>query len=209
MSKIDLSIIIITYNSEKYIKDCFSSIYHHCSDINYEIIVLDNNSKDNTVNLIKRECPKTTLIKSNDNLGFSKGNNQAINHSTGEFILLLNIDIILLHNLSEILDQFKNTESIGALGIKMLDKNKKYLLSVGNFPKPWSLIKLSFLNNISTEFSTGRFDNPNNLRKVDWITGAFLLTKRRYWDKVNGLDEDYFMYVEDVDYCKKLEQINK
>jgi len=205
----ELSIIIVTFNSEKYISKCLESIKTQCSKLNYEIIIFDNYSEDRTIELLESNYNNIRLIKSKKNLGFSKGNNQAINHSTGKYILLLNIDTILLQDLSEILNQFKNTESIGALGIKMLDKDKKYLLSVGNFPKPWSLIKLSSLNNISTEFISGHFNNPNQLRKVDWITGAFLLTKREYWDAVNGLDEDYFMYVEDVDFCKKLETINK
>jgi len=209
MNKIDLSIIIITYNSDQYINDCFKSIYKHCKGINYEIIVFDNNSKDRTINILESDFKNIKLIKSNINLGFSKGNNKAVHYSKGDYVLLLNIDTILLQDISELLHLFKNTKKIGALGIKMLDANKNYLLSVGKFPKPWSLIKLSFLNNISAEFTTGQFDNPNQLRKVDWITGAFLLTKREYWNSVNGLDEDYFMYVEDVDYCKKLEYLNK
>jgi len=206
---IELSIIIVTYNSEKYVSKCLESIKSQCYRLNYEIIILDNNSKDKTIELLESNYNNIRLIKSKKNLGFSKGNNKAIKHSKGEYILLLNIDTILLQDLSEILNQFKNTESIGALGIKMLDKNQKYLLSVGKFPKSWNLLKFSFLNNISTEFKSGEFNNPNQLRKVDWITGAFLLTKREYWDSVNGLDEDYFMYVEDVDYCKKLNAINK
>ncbi|MCF6297791.1 MAG: glycosyltransferase family 2 protein [Flavobacteriaceae bacterium] len=205
----DLSIIIVTYNSEQYVIECLESIKTFCKLINYEIIVLDNNSKDRTTHIIESDYKNIKLIKSENNLGFSKGNNQAMKHSTGKYILLLNIDTILLQSVSEILDQFKKTKSIGALGIKMLNKDGRYLLSVGNFPNPWCLIKLSFLNIISTEFSTGQFINPNQLRKVDWVTGAFLLTKKEYWNTVNGLDEDYFMYVEDVDYCKKLEQISK
>lgn len=209
MNKTDLSIIIITYNSESYINDCFESIYKHCKGINYEIIILDNNSQDRTIDIIESDYDNVKLIKSKINLGFSKGNNKAVQYSKGDYVLLLNIDTILLQDISGLLSLFKNSNKIGALGIKMLDANKNYQLSVGKFPKPWNLIKLSFLNNISPEFTNGQFDNPNKLRKVDWITGAFLLTKKEYWDNVKGLDEDYFMYVEDVDFCKKLEYLNK
>ena len=209
MNTIDLSIIIITYNSDQYIKECIASIYKHCNTINYEIIVFDNNSKDRTINILESDFKNIKLIKSTENLGFSKGNNRAVQYSKGDYILLLNIDTILLNDLSEVLSLIKKNDQIGAIGIKMLDGKKNYLQSVGKFPKPMNLIKLSFLNNISSEFTNGLFNNPNQLKKVDWITGAFLLTTRVCWDDVNGLDEEYFMYVEDVDFCKKLESISK
>lgn len=209
METIELSIIIVTYNSEKYIKNCLDSVIKTGYDINYEIIIFDNDSKDKTTTIIEAEYEKVRIIRSRSNLGFAKGNNEAVKISRGKYILLLNHDTILLNHISKGLNIVKNDDKIGALGIKMLNKDKVYERSVGKFPKPHQLIKFSLLNIKSEEFVTGNFEKPEFLRKVDWISGAFLLTRKKYWDKVKGLDEQYFMYVEDVDFCKKLELIGK
>jgi GT2 family glycosyltransferase len=209
MQNIELSIIIVTYNCEKYIKNCLDSILKYCSDVNYELIVFDNDSNDNTINIIESDYTKVKLIRSQSNLGFAKGNNEAVNVSKGKYILLLNHDTILLNNISKALKIVEKDDKIGALGIKMLNQNKIYESSVGKFPTPFKLIKFSLFNEKSAEFISGNFNSPETLRKVDWITGAFLLTRKKYWDEVEGLDEKYFMYVEDVDFCKKINLIGK
>jgi len=209
MSKFNLSIIIVTFNSEKYIQNCINSIVEYCLDINYEIVIIDNNSIDNTVKIIKEGFNDIVLIESKKNLGFAGGNNLGAKYCSGEYFLLLNHDTILLEKISIILDIFKKNTAIGALGIKMLNEKKNYICSAGNFPKPYQLLKLSLFEIKSKEFVNGNFDEPHKIRIVDWVSGAFLLTKKKYWNKVGGLDEKYFMYVEDVDFCKKLSLIGK
>lgn len=201
MKEKDLSIIIVNYNGEKYLSNCLNSIYDNCSSLDFEIIIIDNNSKDNSVSFLKENYPEVNLIESKENLGFAKGNNIAVREAKSENILLLNNDTILLNHLKPTLDLI-NKEENGAIGIKMLNEDKKYIISVGKFPKPYQLIKLSFLNEKREEFINNNFKEKPYF--VDWITGAFLLTKKSLWEKVNGLDEDYFMYVEDVDFCKKI-----
>lgn len=209
MKKIDLSIIIVTYNSQKFVKNCFDSIYKYCSDISFEIIVVDNNSDDETVNLIKSNYHKIKLIESKVNLGFAKGSNEGVKISKGENILLLNNDTILLNNISVALKTLRADDNIGALGIKMLNEHKNYICSVGKFPKAYELIKFSWFNEKSKEFLSGEFKNQEVSIQVDWLTGAFLMIRKEFWDKVKGLDEDYFLYVEDVDICKKLNLLGK
>lgn len=209
MNKIELSIIIVTFNSEKYIKDCVDSIVKYCLDINYEIVIVDNNSIDNTVKIIKEDFKDIVLIESINNLGFAGGNNLGTKHCRGEYFLLLNHDTILLEKISVILNVFNKNIDIGALGIKMLNGDMNYECSAGNFPKPYQLLKLSLSSIKSKEFITGNFKEPYKIRAVDWVSGAFLLTKKEYWNQVGGLDEKYFMYVEDVDFCKKLSLIGK
>jgi len=208
MAKIKLSIIIINYNGEEYLKSCIESIYSNCNSITFEIIIFDNNSIDNSADLIGQYFSEVKFIKHDKNIGFAKGNNKAVKSAKGEFILLLNNDTILTEDLFGIIKILEKNNNIGALGIKMLDKKKNYAPSAGKFPKPFKLWRISNLNYRSNEFKTGKFKD-DNFFKVDWVSGAFLLTKKSYWDKVKGLDEDYFMYVEDVDYCKKLTYINK
>ena len=141
-----LSIIIINYNGADYLEACIASVYKYCKDIDHEIILLDNNSKDNSIQLIEELFPEIVLIKSKQNLGFAKGNNKAIEYATGDFLLLLNNDTELQENLLPVLNFFKESKQIGVLTIKMLDAQNKYLVSVGKFPKPFRLIRLSFLN---------------------------------------------------------------
>lgn len=200
----ELSIIIVNYNGENYLENCINSIYTHCRNINFEIVITDNNSKDNSLSIIRNNYPEVILIESKENLGFAGGNNIAVKKSSGKNILLLNNDTVLQQNILPALNEL-NKDSIGVVGIKMLDEKEEYLSSVGKFPNPLSLIKLSLLNDKRNDFVSGEFSK--NLYNVDWLTGAFLLTKKALWDKVNGLDEDYFMYVEDVDFCKKISSL--
>jgi GT2 family glycosyltransferase len=205
MMKKELSIIIVNYNGEKYLRDCIKSIYKYCSSIDFEIVIVDNKSTDASVTFIKQNFPEIFLIESNINLGFAGGNNLAVKQSTGKNILLLNNDTILQQEISPVLEELKK-QNVGIVGVRMLDGNKNYLTSVGKFPKPFSLIKFSLLEEKRREFVTGNFSNK--IFFVDWVTGAFLLTTKKIWNQVNGLDEDYFMYVEDVDFCKKVSKLN-
>jgi|TARA_B110000240_G_scaffold71342_1_gene81232 GT2 family glycosyltransferase len=205
MKSKNLSIIIVNYNGEKFLKNCIDSIYENCTSEDFEIIIVDNNSSDNSISIIKEFYPNCILIESKENLGFAKGNNLGVKNCNGKFVLLLNNDTILLQEISPAFQELRK-KNVGIVGVKMLDCNKNYLTSVGKFPKSFSLIKFSLLEEKRREFVTGNFSNKNYF--VDWVTGAFLLTTKKIWNQVNGLDEDYFMYVEDVDFCKKVSKIN-
>lgn len=201
MSK-ELSVIIVNYNGGKYLKDCLEAIKNNLKDINYEIIIVDNNSNDDSIELLQANYnEEIILIKSSINLGFAKGNNLGVKKSNGKYVLLLNNDTILKNSIKLALNIFKK-QDVGIVGIKMLGKKNEYRNSVGHFPSPNRLIKLSRLYKINNEFRSGEF--INDIYEVDWVEGSFLLTTRKVWDLVNGLDEDYFMYVEDVDFCKKV-----
>lgn len=202
-----LSIIIVNYNGQRYLHKCINSIYKSCKSIDYEIVIVDNNSQDNSVDFIKSEYPDTTLIESDKNLGFAKGNNLGVKKSKGEYILLLNNDTILLNDLEESINILEKDKEIGVLGIKMLDKDLKYNKSCGKFPTLISLLFFSKLFLDKKGFSDGVFSE--SFIDVDWIQGSFLLTRKSLYEKVWGLDDSYFMYVEDVDFCKKIQKLGK
>ncbi|MBL4605960.1 MAG: glycosyltransferase family 2 protein [Flavobacteriaceae bacterium] len=202
----ELSIIIVNYNGKHYLKDCIDSIILHCSSVSYEIIIIDNNSSDGSQEYLQTTYPEITLISKTENVGFGKANNIGIQHSSGENILLLNNDTILLQNISPIIEIVKR-EDVGAVGVKMLNGKKEFTPSYGKFPTPLSLLKLSNLNETRSDFVTGDFKEKEY--KVDWISGAFMMMKRQDWDFVGGFDEDFFMYVEDVDLCKRLKNHKK
>lgn len=204
MKQKELSIIIVNYNGKLYLDDCFHSIKKYCSSIDFEIIVWDNNSQDDSVKHIEKHYPETKLIKSKVNLGFGMGNNGAVLTSTGKNILLLNNDTVLLSPIKPLLE-YMEKPSVGAVGIKMLGEGMEFRKSVGKFPSILRLIKLSKLYYSSPSFKHGVFHK--DLYPVDWIEGSFLMTKREVWDKVGGFDNRFFMYVEDVDLCKSIKDL--
>lgn len=202
----DLSIIIVNYNGRKYLSDCLQSIEKQCKGIAYEIIIWDNASTDESITFLQDNfADKIKLFNSQKNLGFAGGNNAAAKHAQGRYFLLLNNDTILLSNP---LIAFKALEDpkTGVIGLKMLGSEKEYRFSAGRYPTPFRLLKLSLLFEKRNGFKTGNF-KTNTPKKVDWIEGSCLLTKASIWKKLNGLDERYFMYAEDIDYCKRVSDL--
>ena len=197
-----LSVIIVNYNGQKYLKDCLDSLYRHLEGINSEIVLLDNNSADNSCAYIKEHYPEVTLIESSRNLGFGKGNNEAVRHASGRYLLLLNNDTIIQQNLKPVFQVVKNDSTIGAAGIKMLNGKGQYLVATGKFLSPGNIFRMKNMFRMGKEFATGNFSK--GLYDVDWITGSFMLMPADVYRKVGGFDEDYFLYVEDVDLCKKI-----
>ncbi len=200
--EIELSIIIVNYNGMKYFKNCFDSIYDKLKAFSFEIIVLDNNSQDNSVSFIKENYPNVILIESKINYGFGKGNNEAIKFAKGKYLLLLNNDTVLLDDITPAIQLFKPDCSIGAIGINMLNAKKEYLHAVGKFPNIFNLFWMKLAFNFNKDFKRGVF--TKDLYEVDWITGSFILMPIAVFKEIEGFDEDYFLYVEDVDLCKKI-----
>lgn len=198
----ELSIIIVNYNGQLFLKNCFKSIKNCLKNVAYEIIIIDNNSSDDSCNFIKENFKNVILIESKINLGFGKGNNEAVKRASGKHLLLLNNDTILLNDLSPILSFINKEKNIGAIGINMLNSNKNYIQAAGNFPNFFNLFWMKLAFNINSDFKTGNF--KQDFYNVDWLTGSFLLMPKFVYDEVGGFDEDYFLYVEDVDLCKRI-----
>ena len=198
----ELSVVIINYNGLNYLTACFNALFLNLKNIDFEIIVFDNNSQDGSCNYLKEYYSEIILIESKVNLGFGKANNAAVKIAKGNYLLLLNNDTIVLDQLLPILNFLKSDSSIGIVGIKMLDGNKKYLPSAGNFPNFKNLFQMKKLLEIGTEFTTGTF--TEEWYEVDWLSGSFLLVPTQVFAEINGFDEDYFLYVEDVDFSKKI-----
>lgn len=209
MYKTELSYIIVNYNGKAFLKNCIDSIVSHSNEINYEIILVDNQSNDGSLSDIENLQAPIKIIRNTANLGFAKANNQGVKNSSGAFVLLLNNDTLLTQSLKPAIELLKTNDSIGALGIKMLDGTNNYRLSAGNFPTPWRLLKLKRLMRSSGDFFSGQFPSPIQYQEVDWIEGSFILTTKNIWDQIGGLDESFFMYAEDVDFCKRISNFGK
>ncbi len=200
----NLSVILVNYNGIEYIKDCLVSIEKCCANIDYEIIVYDNNSKDGSPEFIGSEFPAVKLIKGDVNVGFAKGNNLAIAQAKFNNLLLVNVDTILNSELESVVSIIDENDNIGALTIKMNDSKGNWVVSFGDFPTPRGLIRIG---NHFEKKDLIPYENRINQYKVDWISGSFLMTKKDIYERVGGLDEQFFMYVEDVDYSKKISDL--
>lgn len=201
----ELSVIIVNYNGAKYFKGCLDSLYQNLAGISAEIIVLDNNSADDSREFVKTNFPEVKLIESKINHGFGKGNNEAVKQAKGKYLLLINNDTIVLDQLLPVLNHLKSDEKIGVVGINMLNGNKEYLPAAGNFPTVSNMFLMKKLLQISEEFIQGKF--AESAYEVDWLGGSFLLLPKSIYNQIGGFDEDYFMYVEDVDFSKKIANI--
>lgn len=196
-----LSILIVNYNGFTFLDDCIQSITTHVS-MPHEIVIVDNASTDQSVSHIQAKHPGVVLITNSENLGFAKGNNLGAQHARGKYILLLNNDTILCSDIKPGIEILDSHASIGIVGAKMHGRNMEYRHSARHFPAPHRLFKFSTRLNKKGAFKSGDFDNDAAAYHfVDYIEGSFLLTTRHIWNILNGLDENLFMYGEDLEFC--------
>lgn len=203
----DVSIIIVNYNTKKLLTDCINSIINMTFDISYEIIVSDNGSCDGSVEYVKRTFPNVIVIENNDNLGFGKANNAALSKASGKYILYLNSDTILLNNAVKIFydywEQNESYEQIGALGCNLENKNGDILISSAVFPTEKNELKYlihCFLSSLYIKKIFYKIAKKKEFNKtvgeVDFLIGAdlFLLN-----NNAARFDERFFMYYEESD----------
>jgi GT2 family glycosyltransferase len=210
---LQLSVIIVNYNVKYFLELCLLSVEKALKNIEGEIIVIDNNSADGSLDFFKNRFPKVTFIWNKTNSGFSKANNQALKIVKGDFVLFLNPDTVVPEDCFEKCLSFiqsKNNEI--ALGIKMLDGSGQFLKeSKRSFPTPaTSFYKLSGLSKLfphSKIFSRYHLGNLNEYetQPVDVLAGAFMLVPKKILDITGGFDEAFFMYGEDIDLSYRIQ----
>ncbi len=200
---IELSIIILSYNTAKVTKDCIESVFNSLkkNSLRYEIIVLDNASTDNSVKLL-REMQKThenlNVIDNKENVGFAKGNNIAVKQAKGKYLLFLNSDTIVLDNaVYELLTYYKgNEKTVHFAGGKLFNTDGSPQPSCGPFYSLPVVFGALFLK--GDYWGLTRY-SPDNPKKVDWVSGACIVTSKEIFDKVRGFDEEIFMYMDEID----------
>lgn len=220
----DVSIIIVNYNTREITKNCLKSVYEKTREINFEVIVSDNGSKDGSQDMIRTEFPQVILIENNANLGFGTANNRALAVAKGKYVFYLNSDTILLNNAAKIFfDYWENAvdkDTIGALGANLLDTQGHIIHSHGDFPDIDSVMKdtikalygtskLTVLNVLfRKQISSHNQNSPEEkiLGEVDSIIGADLFLKN---NEHVYFDERYFMYCEETDLQYRLARQGK
>ena len=207
-----LSIVIVNYNVKYFLEQCLYAAFKAASKISSEIIVVDNDSVDGSCQMVTEKFPEVTLIANKENMGFSKANNQAIRIAKGEYILLLNPDTVVEEDCFLKIVQFMDkTPDAGGLGVKMIDGKGRFLPeSKRGLPTPevafWKMFGFSSLFPHSKRFGRyhlGYLDN-DQIHEVEVLAGAFMLLRRETLGKVGLLDEDYFMYGEDIDLSYRI-----
>lgn len=210
----DLSIIIVSYNTKELLKQTIQSVIDNAKDIKYEIFVTDNASSDGSVLMVKEDYPQVKLIESKDNLGFPKGNNVAIKKAVGKYILLLNSDTKVVGNCLQNCVRYMDSNSqIGALGCKVeLPSGKLDHACKRGFPTPeaslYYLLKLNKLFPDKKKFGkyTMSYVKDDEIAAVDSLMGAFMMIPKKVVDEVGMLDEEFFMYGEDIDWCFRIKK---
>lgn len=209
---ISLSLILVNYNGSKILYDCLSSIDKFIEDYAYEAIIVDNFSTDDSVKIIKDNFPSFKLICSQNNLGFGKANNLAVKHSQGEHLLFLNTDTILIENTPKILSEYLHQNyDVAAVGSRITFQDSSYQLSCGNLPnlvvELFDKIRYTLDNKWHSLFSNLHDRLYSKVQEVGWVTGACLMIRRDVFEQIGGFDENFFMYFEDKDICKRVKDL--
>ncbi|KPK83841.1 MAG: hypothetical protein AMS27_11725 [Bacteroides sp. SM23_62_1] len=208
----DISIIIVNYNVKYFLEQCLHSVEKASRNIPAEVFVVDNDSVDGSCAMVKEKFPDVQLIENDQNLGFSKANNQAIRLATGRYILMLNPDTVMEEDtLEKCLHYMDNHPDIGGLGVKMIDgkgnflpESKRSLPTPGiAFCKIFGLSRLFPRSKIFAKYHLGYLDE-DKIHDVEILPGAFMIIRKTAFDRVGLLDEDFFMYGEDIDISYRL-----
>lgn len=207
----DLSIIIVNWNTKKLLEESVSSIFKYTKNLNFEVIVYDNGSADGSVQMLTEKFPEVVRIESKNNDGFVVGNTEGYSKSRGKYILLLNSDAYLVSDeLGKMVDVLEQDESIGVLGPRLEYANGKLQKSVRTFPTVFSqaLVLLKVHNLFPgikpiAKYYMNDFDYSVS-SKVDQVMGAALLTRRSVIEKIGFLDKNFWAWFEEVDYCKRV-----
>src|SRR3989344_8450090 len=211
---IELSIIIVSYNTKDFLRECIDSIKKNTKNLNYEIIVVDNASSDNSLRMLEEKFPDVITIKSKDNIGFSKANNLGVEKSKGKYVLFLNPDtVIYKDSLSKMVKFMDEHEDVGAATCKLVTPGGKLDDAAHRgFPNPWN--SFSYFLGLSKLFPKSKlfggynlgFLDLSNTHEIDACAGAFIIVRRLAGIQIEMWGGNYFFYGEDLEFCFRLKE---
>jgi len=192
-------VVIVNFNGKEHILDCLESL-QKVTYPNFRIVVSDNGSIDGSVELIKEKYPSVKIIENGANLGYGKGNNVGIKYAlehSADYVLLLNLDTIVKSDfLTKLVETFRSYPTIGICGPKVMNfPRQKVIQSIGGTYKPWKGIPR---RNVKDEEDHGQYREP---KEVDWISGSAIMIKREVFERIGLLDERFFLFYEETDFC--------
>ena len=211
---LDVSVVIVNYNVRDFLHQSLVSLQKALKGLRAEIIVVDNASDDGSTEFIRNRFPKVRILPQQHNLGFAKANNIALNHVRGKFVLLINPDTVVQEDTIRVMIDFMNSHpEVGLSGCKILNPDGSFQLPCRrSFPTPW--VAFTKIFGLSTLFPNKKIFGKYNLTylsteetyPVDAVSGSFMFVRRTIIDQVGGLDESFFMYGEDIDWCYRIRQ---
>jgi hypothetical protein len=205
----DLSIITVSWNVKEILRENLKSIFQSSQNISYEVFVVDNNSEDGSVEMVRDEFPQVKLIANSENYGFAKANNQAIKKSQGRYVLLYNPDMKCFpDSFEKMIKWMDEHKDVGVGGCRLVKEDGSDFQHVRRYPRLFDqlavILKLPHIfPNILNKYLRADFDY-NKESEVDSIRGSFFMIRREVVDKIGGLDERYFIWFEEVDYCRQV-----
>lgn len=204
--KLDLTIIVVGYRSEKTIGPFLDSIQKNRDKIAKEVIVIDNYPADKGADKAEKHPLKPTVIRNNENVGFSKAVNQGLRVAKGKYILLINPDTRIVGSALKYLLEFAgNTPALGAVAPRLLNYDGTIQPSCSKFPTIWNAIKYNFLG---CKHCFKKYNPGDQVTKVEVAVMAAFLVPKAIFDEVGGLDERFFLYYEDIEFCRRLYRHN-
>jgi len=214
MAAIDLSVVIVNWNTRERLRDCLASIGRHISTVSHEVLVVDNDSSDGSAEMVAREFPDVRLIRNDENVGFGRANNQAMREARGDWLLLLNSDTLLTDgSVAELFDKVRNQPDVGMAHCRLVFPDGRTQFTTYRFPslgralfESLGLYKLVPRKQAGAILLTGYWDYDDE-REVDWVAGAFMLLPRKVFEQTGGFDESLFMYGEDMEWCYRIRDL--
>ncbi len=206
----DLSIVILNWNDKKHLEICLDSLANCSANRSVEIIVVDNGSTDGSPDLVESRFPHVQLIKNKENIGFPKGNNMGIRASRGNYVFVLNSDIKVLSNcVDQLADYLDAHPDIGMIGPKILNGDMTHQSSCRHYPTLWN--NFCVASGLAAAFKSSKLFSGEHMmyfhgdRQIDVevLVGCFWTVRRKALDNFGLLDEGFFIYAEDVDWCKR------
>ncbi len=204
----DVSVVIVNWNTCALLAKCITAVEREAAAISHDIWVVDNGSGDDSVAMLRRDFPHVHVIESKVNLGFAGANNLAMQRSTGRYLLLLNTDALVTPgSILALLDLAERTPHVGVVGAHLLNPDGSFQASHTNFPTLWQ--EFLILSTIGRRLRGDWYpshgpEEAKGPQRVDYVEGACLLVRRSALEQVGGLDEGYFMYTEEVDWCRRM-----
>ena len=191
----ELSIVIVNWNTRELLRECLDSIYSTIAETSFDVWVVDNASTDGSIDMIKADYPKINLIENTKNEGFGRANNRGISASEGDFVLLLNSDIVLTENaVDTIRSRLSENPKVGALGCRLTGPDGSVQENLHfKFPHGPSL-------------KTGQTHLKEGVEEAAWLWAALIMVKREVFDEIGVFDEDFFIFYEDTDWCRRARQ---
>jgi GT2 family glycosyltransferase len=205
---VDVSVIIVNWNTKELLRDCLSSVYENAGDIDYEIIVIDNASTDGSAEMVKNDFQQVIIIENSENKGFATANNQGMAIAKGKYVLLLNSDTVVLDNaIAKTMSFADENPQAAVTGCRVLNPDRTLQRTCFMFPSVLNMLlsgtylyKLLPKNMFFGREQMTWWDR-NDVREVDVVTGCFMLVSREAIEQVGVMDEQFFMYGEETDWC--------